>query len=47
MESEVIKTFWRFGYFKLFNDGYDKYVSLDDGYEWRQIFWRFYWRLDV
>jgi len=45
--NETIKTIWRLGYIKLFDDDwrimYDKYVSLDDG-EWTRIVWRIYWK---
>lgn len=47
IERESIKTFWKLGYFKLY-DWPDfpiqkREVSTGD-YEWRQIFWRLYWR---
>lgn len=44
---EVIRTFWRLGYLKLldwpdYTDA-ERHVTIDDG-EWKQLFWRFYWR---
>lgn len=44
---ESIRTFWKFGYFKLFDEsGFphpEIHVTTDSG-EWRKLFWRFYWR---
>lgn len=45
--SENIKTVWRFGYFKLFNEQGqldNKKYEYVDGDDWTRIIWRFYWR---
>lgn len=45
--SEKIITFWKVGYFKLFDEQGDflaqKCISTESN-EWHKIFWRFYWR---
>lgn len=47
--NESIRTFWRLGYFRLFDEAGKPenklFVSTNDG-EWRRLFWRFYWRTD-
>lgn len=45
--NESIRTFWRFGYFKLFDESglpNPEITVSTEGHDWRKVFWRFYWR---
>jgi len=45
--SEKIVTFWRLGYFKLFDENGNPSLepwAYVDGDDWKQLVWRFYFK---